>query len=246
MVAARRLIGGRPFGRDVPGLTLASPMKTMILAAGRGERMRPLTDVTPKPLLPVSGKPLLVHLIERLAQAGLRDLVINHAHLGEQIVDFIGDGARYGVCVRYSPEEEGGLETGGGILHALPLIASDPFIVVNGDIWTDYPFERLPRVVPGLAHLVLVDNPQHHPGGDFALTGERVQAEGDHRFTFSGIGVYRRALFADCRPGRFALAPLLRTAMGRSAVTGEHYGGRWADVGTPERMALLERELTQG
>jgi len=221
-------------------------MKTMILAAGRGERMRPLTDVTPKPLLALSGKPLLVHLIERLARAGLRDLVINHAHLGEQIVDLIGDGARYGVRVTYSPEGEGGLETGGGILHALPLIASDPFLVVNGDIWTDYPFERLPRVLEELAHLVLVDNPEHHPAGDFALVGERVQAEGGHRLTFGGIGMYRRALFADCRPGRFALAPLLRAAMGRGVVTGEYYGGRWADIGTPERLAMLERELVQG
>ena len=220
-------------------------MKTMILAAGRGERMRPLTDVTPKPLLALSGKPLLVQLIERLARAGLRDLVINHAHLGEQIVDLIGDGDRYGVRVTYSPEGEGGLETGGGILHALPLIASDTFLVVNGDIWTDYPFERLPRMPAGLVHLVLVDNPEHHPAGDFALMGDRVQVEGSRRFTFSGIGVYRRALFAECRPGRFALAPLLRAAMARGEVTGEYYGGRWADIGTPERLAMLERELAQ-
>jgi MurNAc alpha-1-phosphate uridylyltransferase len=219
-------------------------MKTMILAAGRGERMRPLTDVTPKPLLPLCGKPLLVHLIERLAQAGLRELVINHAHLGGQIVDLIGDGARYGVRVTYSPEEEGGLETGGGILHALPLIASDPFLVVNGDIWTDYPFERLTRAFEGSAHLVLVDNPDHHPAGDFSLLGERVQPQGASQLTFSGIGVYRRALFAGCRPGRFALAPLLRAAMARGAVTGEHYRGRWADIGTPERLAILERTLS--
>jgi MurNAc alpha-1-phosphate uridylyltransferase len=218
-------------------------MKTMILAAGRGERMRPLTDTIPKPMLPIAGKPLLVHLIERLAQAGLRELVINHAHLGERIVEFCGDGARFGVRIAYSPEAQGGLETGGGIFQALPLITSDPFVVVNADIWTDYPFERLPHDLDGLAHLVLVGNPPHHPSGDFALEGGRVKAEGQSRLTFSGIGVYRRSLFADCRPGKFPLAPLLRSAMARDAVTGEHYRGQWCDVGAPERFAALERSF---
>lgn len=219
-------------------------MKTMILAAGRGERMRPLTDAIPKPLLPVAGKPLLTHLIERLAQAGLRDLVINHAYLGEQIVRHFGDGASFGVRIVYSPEVQGGLETGGGIFQALPLIGDDPFMVVNGDIWTDYPFERLPRTPSALAHLVLVDNPLHHPAGDFVLEQGNVRSDGSPRLTFSGIGVYRPALFAGCVPGKFQLAPLLRTAMAQMAVTGEHYGGHWCDVGTPERLRQLDSLLS--
>jgi MurNAc alpha-1-phosphate uridylyltransferase len=220
------------------------PVKVMILAAGRGERMRPLTDILPKPLLTVGGKPIIVHLIERLARAGLRELVINHSHLGMRIVEHLGDGRRYGAHIVYSEEAGGGLETGGGIFQALPLIDSDPFAVVNGDIWTDYPFERLPRRLAGLAHLVLVNNPAHHPAGDFVLTGNRVAAEGGPRLTFSGIGVYRHELFAGCRPGKFQLAPLLRAAMAKNAVTGEHYPGLWHDIGTPERLAALERELS--
>ncbi len=223
----------------------ASP-KVMILAAGRGERMRPLSDRMPKPLLPVAGKALIVHLIERLAQAGLRDLVVNYAHLGGQIADHLGDGSRFGVRIVYSPEPDGGLETGGGIHAALPLLDSDPFIVVNGDLWTDYPFARLPRAPDGLVHLVLVDNPSHHPQGDFCLRGGRVLSGGDPKLTFSGIGVYRRELFQDCEPGRFPLAPLLRRAMDQGQVGGEYYGGRWRDVGTPARLGALERELGPG
>jgi MurNAc alpha-1-phosphate uridylyltransferase len=215
----------------------------MILAAGRGERMRPLTDTLPKPLLPVGGKPLILHLIDGLKHAGVHDLVINHSHLGQLIEEQLGDGTRYGVRIVYSHEAGGGLETGGGIYQALPLIQGDPFIVVNGDIWTDFPFEHLPRQLEGLAHLVLVDNPTHHPQGDFALNDHRVQAAGRVRLTFSGIGVYARALFAGCQPGKFPLAPLLRAAMARAAVTGEHYTGRWVDVGTPERLEVLDREL---
>lgn len=221
-------------------------MQAMILAAGRGERMRPLTDLMPKPLLEAGGKPLIVHLIEALVRGGIRDLAVNHAHLGQQIVDYLGDGARYGARVRYSDESDGVLETGGGILRALPLIESDPFLVVNGDIWTDFPFAHLPRQLNGLAHLVLVDNPPHHPEGDFVLNGQSVAAAGDPRHTFSGIGVYRRALFADCRPGRFQLAPLLRAAMARGQVTGELYRGRWVDVGTPQRLEELDRDLRNG
>jgi len=220
-------------------------MKTMILAAGRGERMRPLTDITPKPLLPLAGKPILIHLMERLVRAGLRDIVINHAHLGERIVAYVGDGSRWGARVAYSPEAEGGLETGGGILHALALIDTDPFLVVNGDIWTDYPFEQLLTARDGLAHLVLVDNPPQHSTGDFGIEPDgRLVPEGEGRLTFSGIGVYRRALFADCPSGKFPLAPLLRAAMVRGVVSGEHYRGRWFDIGTPERLATLDRELT--
>ncbi len=218
-------------------------MRVMILAAGRGERMRPLSDVTPKPLLPVAGKALIVHLIECLARAGLRDMVVNHAHLGHQFEDCLGDGSRFGARIVYSSEPEGGLETGGGIYQALSLLDSGPFVVVNGDIWTDFPFERLPQTLDGLAHLVLVDNPPHHAQGDFCLKAGRVLFDGGPKLTFSGIGVYQRALFEHCQPGRFPLAPLLRAAMERGRVSGEYYGGRWRDVGTPERLAALEQEL---
>lgn len=217
--------------------------KVMILAAGRGERMRPLSDTVPKPLLAAGGKPLIVHLIESLARSGLREIVVNHSHLGEQVVDYLGAGDRYGVRLTYSHEEGGGLETGGGIFKALPSIDTDPFVVVNGDIWTDYPFDRLPLRLDGLAHLVLVDNPPQHPQGDFFLQGGKVSVEGTPRLTFSGIGVYARALFAECRPGKFPLAPLLRAAIAQGSVSGEHYTGRWRDVGTPERLKELDQEL---
>lgn len=218
-------------------------MKAMILAAGRGERMRPLTDSVPKPLLEAGGKSLIEHLVDSLARAGFMHIVVNHAHLGEQIEQRLGDGSRSGVHIVYSHEGEAALETGGGIFRALPLLDTDPFLVVNGDIWTDYAFERLPRQPAGLAHLVMVDNPRHHPAGDFALSAGRVLASDVPRLTFSGIGVYRHALFADCRPGKFPLAPLLRAAMERGQVSGEHYTGSWWDVGTPERLSDLDRAL---
>ena len=226
-------------------------MKVLILAAGRGERMRPLTDHTPKPLLRAGGKSLVRHLIEALVRADLRDLVLNQAYLGDQIVADLGDGRALGARIIYSPEPEGALETGGGILRALPLLGGDPFVVVNADIWTDYPFDRLPCHLAGLAHLVLVDNPVHHPAGDFILRQGRVIAPPDSaadaaaRLTFSGIGVYRSALFKDCTQSRFPLAPVLRSAIGRGEVTGEHYEGRWRDIGTPERLADLDRELSR-
>ncbi|MDH3405848.1 MAG: nucleotidyltransferase family protein [Gammaproteobacteria bacterium] len=218
-------------------------LKVMILAAGRGERMRPLSDTTPKPLLEAGGKPIIVHLIERLVRAGLRDLVINHSHLGEQIEQSLGTGDRYGARILYSHEEGGGLETGGGIFKALPLIESDPFAVINGDIWTDYPFERLSHPLKGLAHLVLVDNPPQHSQGDFSLLDGRVDASGKARLTFSGIGVYARDMFAGCQPGKFPLVPLLRAAMEHGQVTGEHYTGLWRDIGTPARLKDLDLEL---
>ncbi len=217
--------------------------RVMILAAGRGERMRPLSDTVPKPLLAAGGKPLIVHLIESLARSGLREIVVNHSHLGEQIVDYLGAGDHYGVRLTYSHEEDGGLETGGGIFKALPSIDTDPFVVVNGDIWTDYPFDQLPQRLDGLAHLVLVGNPPQHPQGDFFLQDGKVSVEGEPRLTFSGIGVYARALFAECRPGKFPLAPLLRAAIAQGLVSGEHYTGRWRDVGTPERLKALNQEL---
>jgi MurNAc alpha-1-phosphate uridylyltransferase len=220
-------------------------MKAMILAAGRGERMRPLTDETPKPLIEVGGSPVIVHLIQALAKAGLCDIVINYAHLGERIVERLGDGGNLGVNIRYSPETSGALETGGGIYNALPLLDGDPFVVINGDVWTDYPFAHLPRRLSGVAHLVLVDNPPHHIVGDFALQDTRVSAEGSPKLTFSGIGVYARALFQDCRPGKFRLVPLLKRAMHTGLVSGEHYSGGWVDVGTDERRRELDERLLQ-
>ena len=218
-------------------------MKAMILAAGRGERMRPLTDSTPKPLLQAGGKALLAHHLEALAAAGFREVVINLAHLGAQIETAIGDGSAFGLSIRYSREPDGALETGGGIFQALPLLGPAPFAVINGDVWTDYPLKDLPTEPTGLAHLVLIDNPPQHPRGDFALDGDRVVADGPDKLTFSGIGVYRPELFAGCRPGVFPLAPLLRKAMATGQVSGEHYRGAWRDIGTPERLAHLDAEL---
>ena len=217
----------------------------MILAAGRGERMRPLTDHAPKPLLPVAGQPLIAHHLQALRAAGIVDLVINTGHLGEQLPATLGDGRDWGVRIAYSPEPPEALETGGGIFQALPLLGAKPFLVVNGDVWTDYPFAGLPTAPAGLAHLVLVDNPPHHPQGDFALEADsgRVGEHGARRLTFSGISVLRPELFAGCAPGRFPLGPLLRRAMADGAVTGERYGGAWRDVGTPQRLAELDREL---
>jgi MurNAc alpha-1-phosphate uridylyltransferase len=217
----------------------------MVLAAGRGERMRPLTDDRPKPLLEVAGKPLIVHLIESLVAEGIDDLVINHAWHGAMIEEALGDGRALGATIVYSPEGDEALETGGGIRHALPLLGSDPFLAVNADIWTDFPFGKLPDALETLAHLVLVENPPHHPDGDFALTGSRVAADGERRLTFSGIGVYRPDLFAGHAAGRFPLAPLLYQACGEHRVSGTHYTGRWWDVGTPERLATLDGLLRE-
>ncbi|MDA8390653.1 MAG: nucleotidyltransferase family protein [Gammaproteobacteria bacterium] len=213
-------------------------MNTMILGAGRGERMRPLTDHIPKPLVAVRGKPLIEYLVEALAAAGTTEIVINIAYLGSLIRERLGDGHRFGTRLRYSDEGAVGLETGGGIVRALPLLDSDPFLVVNGDIYTDYPFAALPAAIPGLAHLVLVDNPPQHPDGDFGLHDGRV-VDRAPRLTFAGIGLYRKTLFANPPGERFALGPLLREAIGKGLVTGEHYRGHWTDVGTPERLAAL-------
>jgi len=215
------------------------PMKAMILAAGRGERMRPLTDRTPKALLRVGGQTLIEHHVHALARAGITALVINHAHLGEQIVRALGDGSAYGVAIRYSPETGAALETGGGIFNALPLLGAAPFLVVNADIWTDFEYGSLPRDIDGVAHLVMVDNPPQHPDGDFSLSAGRLAQRGPAMLTFSGIGVYRPELFDGCTAGAFPLAPLLRGAMDAGQVTGEHFGGRWYDIGTPERLAAI-------
>ncbi len=219
----------------------------MILAAGRGERMRPLTDDTPKPLLEAGGKALIVWLIEALARAGFTQLVVNVSHLGSRIERALGEGRRWGVHIAYSSEREA-LETAGGIAQALPLLGAAPFLAVNGDIHTDFDFSSLAQALPAdgarLAHLVLVDNPAHHPAGDFALTGPLVANEGAQRHTFSGIGVYHPALFASVQAGtRHALAPLLKPQIAAGRVTGEYYGGRWTDVGTPQRLRALDSAL---
>ena len=218
-------------------------MKAMILAAGKGERLRPLTLHTPKPLVRAGGVPLIEYHLRALKRAGFTDVVINHAWLGQQIEDYLGDGQRLGLNIAYSPEGEP-LETGGGIFRALPLLGDEPFLVVNGDIWTDCDFAPLKAPIKGLAHLVLVDNPLHHPTGDFALVGGEVRDDASlSRLTYSGIAVLHPQLFAGCSAGAFKLAPLLREAMGKGQVTGEHFTGRWVDVGTHERLADVEQML---
>jgi N-acetyl-alpha-D-muramate 1-phosphate uridylyltransferase len=231
-------------------------MKALILAAGLGERMRPLTNATPKPLLVAGGKPLIVWHIEKLATIGIRDVVVNTSWLADQFPQQLGDGSHWGLRLHYSYEGPTPLETGGGMYNALGLLGDAPFVAVNGDIWTDYDFARLPHAPAGDAHLVLVDNPLQHPDGDFILLGDgRVVADGEPRLTFAGIGLYRPALFdgwrdiignapgVDESPPRFKLAPLLRAAMARGAVGAEYHGGAWCDVGTPARLAALEAGL---
>jgi len=213
-------------------------LTVMLLAAGRGERLRPLTDVTPKPLLRVAGKPLIVHHLERLAAVGVQDVVINHAWLGEQIAATLGEGARWGLKIRYSAEGEA-LETGGGIFRALPLL-SDPFYVINSDIWMTPDLSTMTLAPQDLAHVLLVKNPPHNPAGDFYLHAGRLHPDKGTRLTFSGVGLYRKALFANCEDGKFPLAPLLKQAIADNRVSGLHYQGDWLDVGTAERLAQLE------
>ena len=261
-------------------------MKALIFAAGKGERMRPLTERTPKPLLIAGGKPLIAWHLAKLAALGVRDVVINTAWLAEQFPAAIGDGSRWGLRLYYSYEGAEPLETGGGMLHALPLLGEAPFLAINGDIWTDYDFALLPREPAGLAHLVMVTNPEHNPRGDFVFKplshrergwgegptqaqnsspvpaphppiGHRLpEGEGD-RLTFAGIGVYRSELLADWRTvigdtdgaketqPRFGLTPLLRAAMARESVIGELWGGAWSDIGTPQRLAQLDFDLSK-
>ncbi|MDH5824013.1 nucleotidyltransferase family protein [Luteimonas sp. RD2P54] len=233
-------------------------MRALIFAAGLGERMRPLTEHTPKPLLAAGGKPLIAWHLERLAAAGVREVVINTSWLARQFPRTLGDGAAWGLRIRYSHEGDTPLETGGGLWHALPLLGNEPFIAVNGDIWTDFDFARLPERPAGDAHLVLIDNPLHNPHGDFHLTADGdVHGDGPQRLTFAGIGMYRASLFDDWRrvigaapgaeaePPRFRLAPLLRAAMAEGQVTGERHPGRWTDVGTPQRLAELDASLAE-
>ena len=211
----------------------------MVLAAGRGERLRPLTDHTPKPLLLVRGKPLLVWHLEALARAGVREVVINLAWLGETIRRALGGGDQYGLQIQYSEEPAGALEVGGGIFQALPLLGPGPFIVVNGDTYTDLDFAKLAIAPTALAHLVLVPNPEHHRNGDFVLQGHEVSAGAAPRLTYSGIGLYRPELFARCAAGRFPLLPLLQEAIAARRLSGERYDGRWTDVGSAQRLAAL-------
>lgn len=224
-------------------------MKAMILAAGRGERMRPLTDETPKPLLRVAGKPLIQWHVEALQATGFTELVINHAWLGAQIESQLGDGSQFGVRIVYSPEGGHALETGGGIYRALPLLrestADDPFLVINSDVLTDFDLRQLPTQTDGLAHLVLVSNPAHHPQGDFLLKEETVRNLGEPRLTFSGIGIYRPQLFAGCEAGAFPLAPLLVDAMQQGQVSGQFHTGMWLDVGTQERLKTANQLLAR-
>ena len=217
-------------------------MRAMILAAGRGERLRPLTDEVPKPLIPVAGKPLIEYHLEALADAGFREVVINQGHLGELLPQALGDGARWGIHIHWSDEQPEALETGGGIFKALPLLGAAPFLVINGDIHTDYPIGRLRAGKCDHAHLVMVPNPGHNPDGDFALEGAVIREEGTQKLTFSGIGVYHPRLFEGCTPGKFSLVPVLRRAMRENIVTGERHRGAWSDVGTPERLADLGQE----
>ena len=221
----------------------------MILAAGRGERMRPLTDHTPKPLLQAGGKALIDRHLEKLAGAGFRRIVVNHAHLGRQIEAAVGDGSDWGVHVIFSPETEA-LETAGGIRKALAMLDAPAFAVVNGDVYSEFDYERLAaatrRLLSGedVAHLVLVDNPAHHAAGDFSLEKNRVRDSGPGKLTFSGMGAYRATLFAAVEPGaKRPLAPLLREQMALGRVSGEYFPGAWTDVGTPARLAELDQRL---
>ena len=226
-------------------------MKAMILAAGRGERMRPLTDTTPKPLLSVGGKRLIEYHLDNLARAGVTDVIINHAWLGEQFSAILGSGEHYQLKIHYSDEGETALETAGGIIKALPLLGDDPFIVVNADIWTDYDYRKLkPR--DQLIHLVLVDNPVHHPDGDFGLTdsGRVTDPQQDRSqqypvLTYSGIGVYSPEIFTKLKTGVQPLAPIIRQTIATQQVSGEHYTGRWLDIGTPDRLRELDGLLQE-
>jgi MurNAc alpha-1-phosphate uridylyltransferase len=218
----------------------------MVLAAGRGELMRPLTEEQPKPLLRVGGKRLIEYHLERLSGAGFREVVINTGWLGDQIEAALGTGARFGLAITYSHERPEALETGGGIFNALPLLGSAPFLLVNGDVWTDIDFGALRRDPPAgsLAHLVLVSNPPQHARGDFLLEDGRLSEGEGLRQTYSGIGIFRPQMFAGCQPGKFPLLPLLRQAIAQRALSGEAHAGRWYDIGTIERLDALDAQLT--
>jgi len=219
-------------------------MKAMVLAAGRGERMRPITDRIPKPLVPVAGRPLIEYHLLALARAGIRDIVINLAYRGAQIREALADGSRFGVRIEYSDEGPEPLEVGGGIFNALPLLGGGEFIVANADVWTDFDFSTLRPLPPGAhARLVMVPPPPQAPRGDFGLEGEHLTESEHNRCTYSGIGVYSPELFAGCEPGKFPLLPLLKRAIAGGRLLGEMHGGDWSDVGTPQRLEALEETL---
>lgn len=222
---------------------MGAPLKAMILAAGLGTRMRPLTLKTPKPLLPLNGKPLIEYHVQRLVEAGFVDIVINHAWLGEQIEEYLGNGSQYGANIQYSAEGDP-LETAGGIRQALPLLVEDSceqFVVVNGDVFTNYPFAQLKDLNPKGSYLVLVPNPEHNPTGDFVLENDQVISEGADRYTFSGISVLSADMFHHLSAGEPAsLAPILRSEIDKGCVSGELFTGYWADVGTPQRLKEIE------
>ncbi len=216
-------------------------MRAMILAAGRGKRMGSLTDDIPKSLLAIKNKPLIIYQIEALRDAGVVEFVINLGYLGHQIEAALGNGKQWGVRIQYSFEEPV-LETGGGVAKALPLLESDPFIVVSSDIYTDFPYKQLPTKPKGLVHLVMVDNPPHHPRGDYALVDGKIRKTGGPLFNFGGIGVYRPELFAGCPAGIFPLSVLYERAIQEQRISGEHYQGLWHNIGTPEQLVDLNRE----
>jgi len=213
-------------------------MKAMILAAGKGERMRPLTNTTPKPLLLVDSQPLIIYHLKSLAKVGIKQVIINTWYLGEQIIDSIGDGTRFGLQIIYSPEENL-LDTGGGIVNALQLLGPEPFLVLSADILTAFPLQTLPRMPIGLAHLVMVDNPDYHPAGDFALDKGKIKLTGASKFTYANIGVYRPEFFAHAPQGAFPLAGLLRQHIANDLVTGQYYAGTWYNIGTPADLELV-------
>ena len=223
----------------------AQETTVFILAAGRGERMRPLTDHTPKPLLKAGKYRLIEYHLHKLAKQGFKHIVINHAHLGQQIVDTLGDGSRYQLQIEYSDEStSGALETAGGIIHAIDKIRSDCFVVINGDIWTDFDFSNLLSPLDKLARLILVNNPEHHPNGDFHLENSLVNHNKQKPcLTFSGIALYKKALFRELKPGKQALAPVLINAMQLQQVEGIHHQGTWLDIGTPKRLEILDLQL---
>jgi len=220
-------------------------MKAMILAAGRGERLRPHTDITPKPLIQVGKHRLIEYHIINLAKAGITDIIINISWLADQIRETLGDGSNYALNITYSDEGEEALETAGGIIHAMPHLGDGPFIVINGDIWCDYDLTGLmSRCSEHEAHLVLVNNPEHNATGDFALEHGLIKNTGEKRLTFSGIGLYTADFFAETEPGKKPLAPILRKKAEHDKVSGEFYGGQWVDIGTIERLAQLRSYLS--
>ena len=218
-------------------------MKAMILAAGRGKRLKPFTDSKPKALVELAGKPLIAYHLDALSRAGITEVVINLAHLGEQIKETLGDGSAFNLTIHYSQEPTGGLETGGGIVQALPILGEQPFIVMNADIFTDYPLQNLKLAPKTLAHLVLVDNPSYHTSGDFSLTSNKLSLPQDNALTFSGIGLYHPDLFKDYQPGFFPLGPIIKSSL--ENITAEHYTGQWWNINTMEELKAAESKIAK-